>query len=111
VVIVVVNIEIDQSGDGNDEEDEWRQNDPYQEEPYNRQHDNNAVPSNSRRSESNSKRGKRKQKITWEDSSSSNIEQSFSDFGINDSSVAKDIILLLILFIRVHIMDMGMARK
>ncbi|CAJ2663101.1 unnamed protein product [Trifolium pratense] len=83
-------------GGGDDEEDAQVNHDPYGETPliYRRyrnltdMHRSNGSLLNSGGdvSHSRSRRGKRKQNVPLEDSSSSSIAQSFSDFGIDDSS-------------------------
>ncbi|KAL2338978.1 hypothetical protein Fmac_013424 [Flemingia macrophylla] len=95
------NIEGEESNGENDE-DERRQNDPYQDIPYNRRDTNlvidfttsipgmippdHSFPHNSR-DNSQAMRGKKKQNVSHEEySSSSHIEQSFSDFNIDNSS-------------------------
>ncbi|KAK7244265.1 hypothetical protein RIF29_39084 [Crotalaria pallida] len=90
------NVEAEQS----EEENEQSQNDLYQDMPYHRRDGNlivdftampDAVPSDSfggsRRGESSqSRRGKKKQDVTLEDSSSSNLAQSSSDFSLDETS-------------------------
>ena len=93
------NVEAEKNDD-EDDSDEQRHNDPYQEVPYNRRDRSLVIdmtsfrpdmPSDSslggsRRGGSHSKRGRRQKNIANEESSTSNIEQSFSDFGIDESS-------------------------
>lgn len=83
----------DIEGQENDGEDEQRQNDPYQEVPYNRRDTNLVVnfttPGADMDSSDHLQFGKRKknQHVLLEDSSSSShIEQSFSYLGIDESS-------------------------
>nr|KYP76054.1 hypothetical protein KK1_020275 [Cajanus cajan] len=91
-----------EENDGEDDEDEQRQNDPYQETPYNRRDTNLVIDfttsmpgmippdrsfsGDNRRDNSQVRRGKNKQNVSCQDSSSSHIEQSFSEFNIDDSS-------------------------
>ena len=89
--------EVEKSDDVNGDNVEHRQNDPYQEVPYNRCDKSlvidmtiarpNMFPygsslGGSRRGGSESRRGRRQQNVTLEYSFASNIVQSFSDFGI-----------------------------
>ncbi|KAK2423412.1 hypothetical protein QL285_033866 [Trifolium repens] len=81
-------------GGGDDEEDASVDHDPYGETPpiYRRYRNltnmdrSDGSLLNSGEDVSHSRRGKRKQNVPLEDSSSSSIAQSFSDFGIGDSS-------------------------
>ncbi|CAJ2656855.1 unnamed protein product [Trifolium pratense] len=83
-------------GGDDDEEDAQVDHDPYSETPpiYRRyrnltdmgRSDGSLLNSGGDVSHSRSRRGKRKQNVPLEDSSSSSIAQSFSDFGIGDSS-------------------------
>jgi hypothetical protein len=81
-------------GGGGDDEDAQVDHDPYGETPpiYRRYRNLTEMDRsdgsllNSGGNVSHSRRGKRKQNVHNEDSSSSSIAQSFSDFGIGDSS-------------------------
>ncbi|KAF1893136.1 hypothetical protein Lal_00015567 [Lupinus albus] len=85
---------------GSDDEGEQMHNDPYEEMPLHRRdhnlidvtmhrsgmvHSSDSFNGNSR-TESRSRKGKKKQNITLEDASSSSIAQSFSDFSIDETS-------------------------
>ncbi|KAF1881827.1 hypothetical protein Lal_00042536 [Lupinus albus] len=85
---------------GSDDEGEQMHNDPYEEMPLHKRdhnlidvtmhrsgmvHSNDLFNGNSR-TESQSKKGKKKQNITLKDASSSSIAQSFSDFSIDETS-------------------------
>lgn len=89
----------DGDGRGDEEEvDQQTQNDPYSESPNRRYRSltgmtpsNSSLPGGRRESSKSRKKGKRKQKVSLEDSSSSSIAQSFGDFGIGDSSQSSQV--------------------